>query len=180
MASCQRPSAVLLAQRDRRGVALVGAVQVRRDAPELEQLVLLQLLRQRDLVEGVVVGDALAQLVEVLLLDEQLVDVFVDHGDVVALHVEQVLLDQRLLALEADRLHHALVVQLGTARGPSRWASAGPSCRPRCRTGVVRVEEDRLLPVQVVLARMQQRRDAEARPEEVDVLHQLDLLVLGV
>ena len=45
---------------------------------------------------------------------------------------------------------------------------------------VVRVQEDRLVPVQVLLAGGEQRGDVEARPEQLDVLHQLVLLVLGV
>mmetsp|Transcript_43976 Transcript_43976/g.72700 ORF Transcript_43976/g.72700 Transcript_43976/m.72700 type:complete len:211 (+) Transcript_43976:240-872(+) len=45
---------------------------------------------------------------------------------------------------------------------------------------IVRIQKHRLLPVQIVLARLQQRRNIESRPKQIDMLHQLNLLVLGV
>ena len=45
---------------------------------------------------------------------------------------------------------------------------------------VLHVQEDQLLPVVVVLAHADEARDVEPRAEELQVLHQLLVLVLGV
>ena len=67
-----------------------------------------------------------------------------------------------------------------TTRGTRTWASADHRVRRIVELVVVRVQEHRLLPVQVLLARLQQSRDVEPRPEQINVLHQLDPRVLGV
>mmetsp|Transcript_20370 Transcript_20370/g.72036 ORF Transcript_20370/g.72036 Transcript_20370/m.72036 type:complete len:1359 (-) Transcript_20370:1324-5400(-) len=95
--------------------ALVLLVQEGGDAAELEQLVLLDLLRQRDLVEVVELLDGAAQLREVLIVDVQLVQRLVDGAQVLRLHALQVLDDERQLvvAVVPHLVHHARVVQLG-------------------------------------------------------------------
>ena len=69
---------VLLAKVDRLLPAIVALVQVGANASELDQLVLLQTLRQRDVVKVVEGVDGCSQALVVFLFDQQVVQRLVD------------------------------------------------------------------------------------------------------
>ena len=100
-----------LAQLDRLLPPVVALVQVGRDAAELDELVLLEPLRQAYVVEVIVGVDAVAQALEVLLLDEQVVERLVYGLVVVVLHRAQVGLDQRQLMRLDEEIDRARVVE---------------------------------------------------------------------
>ena len=77
--------AVVLAQVDRLLPAVVALVEERGDAAELDQLVLLEELRQRDVVEVVERLDRGAHRRVVLLVNQQVVEGLVDRLVVVVL-----------------------------------------------------------------------------------------------
>eukprot|EP00906_Rhabdomonas_costata_P003375 RCo005161 len=89
---------------------LVTLVDVGRDSAELQQLVLLQLLRQCELIKVVVLIDRQPQSLVVLLLDVQLVQSLVDALEVAVLHGLQELLPHGQLGILAQLQHHPLVV----------------------------------------------------------------------
>eukprot|EP00050_Salpingoeca_kvevrii_P006202 m.287993 g.287993 ORF g.287993 m.287993 type:complete len:381 (+) comp11879_c0_seq1:284-1426(+) len=96
---------VLLAQLDRVRPAVVALVQVGSNAPELNELVLLQSLSELDVVKVLVLVDRLAQRLVVALLNQERVKRLVDRLVVVGLHLEQVGLDKRKVVCADEKVH---------------------------------------------------------------------------
>lgn len=93
---------VLFAQVNRLLPAVVALVEVGGNAAELDQLVLLEALREGDVIKVVVGVDGGAQTLVVLLLDEEVVKGLVDGLVVVLLYGAQVRLYKRhLVSLKA-------------------------------------------------------------------------------
>ena len=106
--------AVVLAQLHGLLPSVVALVQVGRDAAELDQLVLLEALRQRDVVKVVKRLDGRPHPLVVLLVNEEVVQCLVDGFVVVVLHGAQVWLDQGQVVELREEVDRACVVH---ARG---------------------------------------------------------------
>mmetsp|Transcript_7994 Transcript_7994/g.24161 ORF Transcript_7994/g.24161 Transcript_7994/m.24161 type:complete len:827 (-) Transcript_7994:2764-5244(-) len=104
---------VLLGQVDGLLITLVLLVHQSGNPAHLDELVALQLLGERDLIEEVEVLDALPQIFELLALDVDVVDGLVDCLDVVLLCGLQVRQHERQVARLLDLPHNSGVVHLG-------------------------------------------------------------------
>ena len=87
----------MFAQLHRLLPAVVALVEIRRDASELDQLVPLQSLRQRDVIEVVERFNACPHALIILFLDQEIIQRFVYRLVIVVLDRSQVRFDQRKL-----------------------------------------------------------------------------------
>ena len=87
----------MFAQLHRLLPTVVPLVEIRRDAPELDQLVPLQPLSQRDVIEVIERFNTRPHALVILLLDQEIIQRFVDRLVIVVLDRSQVRFDQRKL-----------------------------------------------------------------------------------
>ena len=97
---------VLLAQVDRLLPAVVALVQVGTDAPKLNQFVLLEALRQRDVVKVVKCVNGSTQTLVIFFFNEKIVQSLIDRLVVVVLHHTIILILILIIAISSPYHHH--------------------------------------------------------------------------